>query len=97
MNIRDLIERVASETAWSDEDMRHINNGDKVADAILSALVGAGFVIIPREATEDVILEGAYALDRPSLYMGGPSRANQRRARECYAVMIDASLEKNDD
>lgn len=48
-------------------------------------------VILPAEATEEIASVGAASLDRPNVFMGGPSPLQKRRAKDAYAAMLSAS------
>lgn len=48
---------------------------------------------VPEKPTEAMIHAGAAALDHPSVYMGGPSKGNMRRAARVWEAMLAACKE----
>lgn len=57
--------------------------------AIRAADDNVGLVTVPKNPTEDMVINAACALDRPNIYMGGPSPYNRNRAKLAYIAMIE--------
>lgn len=55
-----------------------------------TAAARAGYVLVPLEATEEMIRYMAAAIDYPSVYMGGASQNNLRKAPKVYAAALAA-------
>ena len=59
--------------------------------AALRLAVPEGFVVVPREPTDEVIHHMAASLDHPSVFMGGPSERSKRAAAQAYRAMLAAA------
>lgn len=80
-----LIERVSFAIAAFFGESDH---PDDAARAALAEIYAAGFVIVPREPTEEQIRSGHVAADD----LDGPSEViGREQAASVYAAMIDAS------
>lgn len=80
----------------------HVDKGSKAAfladmRAAISELRGAGYMVAPVEPTEVMLSNGAASLDYPSVFMGGPSKQNQRAAERAYRAMIQAAQAPHDE
>jgi hypothetical protein len=56
-------------------------------------VTASAWKLVPVEPSEEMVSWGAASLDHPSVFMGGPSRQNQKRAADAYRAMLAAAPE----
>lgn len=62
--------------------------------AYLQALSAEGYGVVPREATEGMLHQGALAGIYPTVPMGGPGHSQLMKAHQYWRAMFDAAQER---